>query len=102
MAVTSSIESRLGPNLGNVIIFLLFGGPLLNLHSLLAALPSAVQILLTLAVLTYLVKKLLAFPRWNDELQHVTKFIKAVAVLIFVILVENFCTWYVVERRNAK
>ena len=87
-------ESRLGRPLGRFLNFLLLGGPLLNIHGILSALPSFLQLCLGLALGGYLVKKLVTFHRWNDELQHVGKFVKSVIALLVVVIVENFCTWY--------
>lgn len=41
----------------------------------------------------FLLYKLLTFPRWRDELAHAPRFAGAVAFLLGVVVVENFCTW---------
>lgn len=58
-------------------------------------LPTLVQILVIIYISIILVRKLLAFRRWNDELRYVGTFVKAVATLIAVVVLENFCTWWV-------
>jgi hypothetical protein len=93
MAPGSVIEGRLGQGLEKLIFALLIGGPLLRIHDALHALPSPIQAALLLAIGAYLVHKLLTFPRWNDEMQHVGKFVRALAALLTVLLIENFCTW---------
>lgn len=93
MAAGSAIEGRLGRGLEKFIAFFLIGGPLLRIHDALHALPSAIQAAMVLALGAYLVHKMLTFPRWNDEMQHVGKFVRSVIALLAVVLVENFCTW---------
>lgn len=93
MAAGPAIEGRLGRGFGRVVTALLIGGPLFNVHAALGALPSPVQAALLLALGAYLVHKMLTFTRWNDEMQHVGKFIRALAALLAVVAVENFCTW---------
>ena len=92
---TKHFENRLGKHLSWAVVSILIAGPLLNLHALLAALPTFLQLSLLVAGTVYLVHKLLTFPRWNDELQYVGPFVRAVVVLLIIIVVENFCTWYV-------
>jgi hypothetical protein len=41
----------------------------------------------------FLLYKLLTFPRWRDELAHAPRFAGAVAFLLGVVVLENFCTW---------
>lgn len=85
---------RFSPILGRVIQGLLIGGPVLHVHQILEYLPSIIQLCLILLLSTFLLRLLLSFRRWNDELQHVGKFIRATVSLIAVVLLENFCTWY--------
>lgn len=82
------------PGLGRLVKALLIFGPLLNIHHLLAALPSLIQLLLIISCTIYLIKLMLTFPRWSDELKHVGKFVRAVALLLVVVIIENFCTWW--------
>lgn len=79
---------RLGTALGPVITLLLICGPFLPA-------PNPILLTLILAIASvYLITLLLQFQRWNDELRHVLpRFIPAVSFLLFVVTVENFCTW---------
>lgn len=85
--------TRLRPELGHAINVLLIAGPLLNIHGILSLLPSLIQLIIIVALGLYIVKKLLTFRRWNDELKHVLTFVKSVLVLLLVVIIENFCTW---------
>lgn len=93
MGQKGSIQTRVKPGLGRLINFLLLAGPILNIHGHLSSLPSFLQALLVALVGAYIVKRLITFTRWSDELQHVGKFVKAVALLLIVVFIENFCTW---------
>lgn len=95
MTSLPSFQHRLGAGLGKIIVALLLGGPLFNVHGLLQSVPEIIQILFIFAIGAYIVRSLLCFKRWNDELQHVGKFVKATLLLLAVVIVENFCTWYV-------
>lgn len=88
-------KRRLDPLLGKVIHFLLLGGPLLNIHRILESLPLVIQVFLIVLLGTLILRILLRFPRWNDEMLYLKQFVGAVAFLIGVVLLENFCTWYV-------
>ena len=88
-----TVQARLGSGLGKVAVFLLICGPLLNVHETLGAIPTALQLTILTSAALYIIKKLLEFKRWNDELAHVKKFITAFFLLLSVVIVENFCTW---------
>ena len=88
-------RDRLGTGLARVVLVLLLAGPLLNVHNVLRSLPRAAQLLGGAVIAVYLVFKMIRFPRWNDELQHFGKFLRAVITLLAVIVVENFLTWSV-------
>jgi len=86
-------QSRFSPNLGKVVYALLIGGPVLNVHSLLDALPSFIQLALIALLGIGLLRILIRFKRWNDEMIHLNKFVRATLTLVAVVLLENFCTW---------
>lgn len=90
---TMTVQGRLGSGLGKLVVFLLICGPLLNVHGILRALPTPFQLILFASAGVYIIKRLLDFKRWNDELAHVRKFIAAFFLLLSVVIVENFCTW---------
>lgn len=87
--------SRFNPLVGKVIHLLLLGGPLLNIHAILEALPSFIQLSLIVFLGVSLLRILVRFARWNDEMVYLRQFVRAVVFLIGVVLLENFCTWYV-------
>jgi uncharacterized membrane protein YphA (DoxX/SURF4 family) len=86
-------KGRLGSALAWVVYAGLLLGPILDVHGLAQRLPSAIQLLFILTAAVYLIRKLLTFKRWNDELQHVRKFGLAVGGLLLVVVAENFATW---------
>ena len=88
-----TVQGRLGSGLGKLVVCLLICGPLLNVHGILGALPTPFQLMLFASAGVYIIKRLLEFKRWNDELAHVRKFIAAFFLLLSVVIVENFCTW---------
>jgi hypothetical protein len=87
-------DSRFKPALGKAIYALLLGGPILNLHAILESLPSFIQLTLIGILTVFIFRILVRFKRWNDEIVHLKKFVRAVVTLIAVVLLENFCTWY--------
>jgi hypothetical protein len=93
MKMNTANQSRMGKQLSAYLVIILLVAPLLDLHSFLRAIPALLQAGIVLAIGIYLVKKLLTFPRWNDELQYVAQFVKAVIYLLLIIVVENFLTW---------
>lgn len=93
-------QSRFSPHLGKVVYALLIGGPVLNVHSLLHALPSFIQLALIALLGIGLLRILIRFKRWNDEMIHLNKFVRATLTLVAVVLLENFCTWYVYTRAS--
>ena len=90
-------KSRFSPLLGKVIHLLLLGGPLFNIHGILNSMPSIIQICLITFLGVFLLRVLVRFARWNDEMVYLRQFVRAVTFLILVVLLENFCTWYVVQ-----
>lgn len=91
-------RSRFDPLVGKVIHLLLLGGPLLNIHGILESLPSFIQLSLVTFLGLSLLRILVRFARWNDELAYLKQFVRAVVFLIGVVLLENFCTWCVTEN----
>ncbi len=91
-------QSRFSPHLGKVVNALLIGGPILNVHTLLHALPSFIQLSLIVLLGIGLLRILIRFKRWNDEMLHLSKFVRATLTLVAVVLLENFCTWYVISH----
>lgn len=49
-----------------------------------------------------LLRRLLAFRRFADELHHVPRFLRALALLLGVVFVENFATWAVAASDQRK
>lgn len=90
---TNQIQKRLKSRLQWVIAGLLVLGPILDLQKIAKDLPIVVQtaFLVTLSVL--LLRKMMQFRRWNDELAHIKKFVKALCFLLLVVVAENFATW---------
>jgi hypothetical protein len=88
-------KSRFHPLVGKVIHLLLLGGPLLNIHGILESLPSVMQLVLIAFLGISLLRILVRFARWNDEMVYLRQFVRAVVFLLAVVLLENFCTWYV-------
>jgi hypothetical protein len=93
MKISTAPQARMGRNLSFYFVIILLVAPLINLHSILGSTPSILQAAIVLGIGIYFVKKMLTFPRWNDELQYVGQFVKAVICLLIIIVVENFLTW---------
>ena len=89
----SEVQKRLKGRLRWVIYGLLTLGPLLDLHKLAKSLPVSVQTLVLTVLSLMILYKMAVFKRWNDELAHVKKFVKALLFLLFVVIAENFATW---------
>ena len=89
----TTLQARMGRNLSIYFVIILLVAPIVDLHSLLRAIPFSLQAGIILAIAVYFIRKLLTFPRWNDELQYCVPFVKAVIYLLVIIVIENFLTW---------
>jgi hypothetical protein len=88
-------RARLRPGLGRLIAALLVAAPLADLHGRLHAAPRAAVVAAALPLVALLLARLLAFKRWRDELAHLPRFLRALALLAAVLYAENFATWVV-------
>lgn len=88
-------SDALGTGLAKVAWVALLIAPILDMHAGLHALPRLLQGGLAVSCGAFFIAKMIRFPRWNDELANIKKFLRAIAALLAVVVVENFCTWCV-------